>query len=186
MLEFFIPNKNHESAVGVNSPIIYFTQHGKTFSEDIPEEQMIKSIYEDAVLHPSSPQRSVFFSENEIDFSVGNKGDKLQEEALIKYTHRQDPNKIEFRIKTPSEGFLVRLENYHTGWQAFIDGGKTRLYRANYAFQAIKVPSGEHKVSFQFSTIYPFLFYCHIGIVFLGWLLFNRYLIYLARIIRGL
>ncbi len=121
--------------------------------------------------------RTVFFLEKEIDSSIKHSNFETEnkmpgtDSVELNYKDTKNPNKVDFFIKAPADGFLVRLENYHSGWQAFIDGEKTRLYKANYAFQAIKVPRGEHKISFQFRTIYPLLFYCHIGIVILVWLL---------------
>ncbi|MBU1523087.1 MAG: YfhO family protein, partial [Candidatus Omnitrophica bacterium] len=66
-------------------------------------------------------------------------------------------------------------------WQVFVDGVKTRIYRANYAFQGIRIAQGKHKVCFRFFTIYPFLMYSHIFCVFLNWCVFNFYLFNIKR-----
>ena len=35
---------------------------------------------------------------------------------------------------------------YYPAWHAYVDGQPTRLWRANYAFQALEVPVGRHRV----------------------------------------
>ena len=173
MLKLLVPQREHEQALGVNVPIIYFTQNVKILSEDISKEQFIKTVYEDALKYPFTKDRNIFFSKKDIDFYDVNNHPKNLQEATIEYTKIDNPNILEITADTPSDGFLVRLENFHPGWKAFIDGSKASIYRANYAFQAIRVLKGKHKVVLRFVSIYPFLFYLHIVCVFLNWVAFN-------------
>ncbi|MDH3972698.1 MAG: YfhO family protein [Deltaproteobacteria bacterium] len=48
------------------------------------------------------------------------------------------------------DGFLVLAEKYHPGWKAYINGVKTKIYKANYIARAIYLPEGKHKVTFVF------------------------------------
>ncbi len=48
------------------------------------------------------------------------------------------------------DGFLYLSNTFDPGWQAFINGTKIPILKANYAFQAIQVPSGKHTVKFKF------------------------------------
>jgi uncharacterized membrane protein YfhO len=41
---------------------------------------------------------------------------------------------------------LVIAQNSHHCWRAYLDGMPIRLWRANYAFQAVVVPQGKHLV----------------------------------------
>ena len=41
---------------------------------------------------------------------------------------------------------------YADGWEAFIDGEKTRVYRVNLRHQGITVPAGEHMIEFRYHT----------------------------------
>lgn len=42
---------------------------------------------------------------------------------------------------------LVLTDTYYPGWQAFIDGKPTSIYRANWTFRGIAVPQGSHKIT---------------------------------------
>jgi uncharacterized membrane protein YfhO len=35
---------------------------------------------------------------------------------------------------------------WYPAWHAYVDGQPTRLWRANYAFQALEVPAGRHQI----------------------------------------
>jgi uncharacterized membrane protein YfhO len=43
-------------------------------------------------------------------------------------------------------GYVVLLDGWSPGWEATIDGVKTRLLRANLAFRAVHVPLGRHTI----------------------------------------
>jgi len=54
---------------------------------------------------------------------------------------------ISFQADTPAVSLFVIAQTYYPAWRAFVDGRKAKLWRANYAFQAIEVPAGQHVVS---------------------------------------
>ena len=51
------------------------------------------------------------------------------------------------------DGWLVLTDSYFSGWLAFIDEQDTALYRADYNFRAVFVPSGEHTIRFKYSPV---------------------------------
>jgi hypothetical protein len=59
-------------------------------------------------------------------------------------------NRIDAQVEMDSEGTLILADNYFPGWQALVDGKPTRIHRADCAFRAIKVPAGDHHISFRF------------------------------------
>ncbi|MBN1936405.1 MAG: YfhO family protein [Anaerolineae bacterium] len=65
-------------------------------------------------------------------------------------------NRVEVKTAAQSAQLLVLSDTLYPGWKAFVDGREMPIYRANYAFRAVAVPSGEHTVSF---TYQPSLFY---------------------------
>lgn len=59
-------------------------------------------------------------------------------------------NTVRLQVRAASYGFLLLNELSYPGWNAYLDGQRTRVWRANYLFRAIEVPSGEHEVEFRF------------------------------------
>jgi len=45
-------------------------------------------------------------------------------------------------------GWLYLADSYYPGWKATIDTVPTQIYRANYAFRAVRLPAGEHRIRF--------------------------------------
>ncbi|MGD2050378.1 MAG: glycosyltransferase family 39 protein, partial [Chloroflexota bacterium] len=56
----------------------------------------------------------------------------------------------EIQVVTENPGFLVISEWFYPGWEAFIDGQKAPLHPANYAFQTVFVPPGDHVVELRY------------------------------------
>ncbi len=57
-------------------------------------------------------------------------------------------NKISFVTKSTNDALLFLSESYNPGWKAYVDGIRTDILRANYIFQTIFLPKGEHNVEF--------------------------------------
>jgi uncharacterized membrane protein YfhO len=49
-------------------------------------------------------------------------------------------------VTTPAAALLFMSEAYYPGWQAYVDGRLEEILRANYAFRAIPVGPGTHRV----------------------------------------
>ena len=54
--------------------------------------------------------------------------------------------------QTPETAYLVLAEVWYPGWQAAVDGDPVTIYRANTAFMAVQIPSGESAVTFNFTS----------------------------------
>ena len=54
------------------------------------------------------------------------------------------------QVEAALPGYLVLLDSYYPGWNAYVDGNRTEILRANYAFRAVAVPPGSHTVEFRF------------------------------------
>ena len=55
-------------------------------------------------------------------------------------------NRIVLQVDTPEAALLFMSEAYYPGWQAYVDGRQTEIFRANYVFRAIPVAPGSHRV----------------------------------------
>jgi hypothetical protein len=55
-------------------------------------------------------------------------------------------NKIEASIESAGPAMMVISQTYYHLWNAFVDERPVPLFRANFAFQALEVPAGAHRV----------------------------------------
>jgi hypothetical protein len=62
------------------------------------------------------------------------------------------PNRITCQTESENPGFLVLADNWHPDWQVFVDGERSDLLVANYAFRAVHVPSGNHDITFEYAS----------------------------------
>jgi hypothetical protein len=63
------------------------------------------------------------------------------------------PNAVVVEALAPSDGFLVLSDLYYEGWRAFVDGVESEVYKADYAFRAVQLGAGRHRVEFVFDPL---------------------------------
>ncbi len=68
---------------------------------------------------------------------------------------------VECTVDSEAEGFMLLLDSYYPGWRAYLDGKQVSILRADYAFRAVKVPAGRHRVEFRYR---PASFFIGLGI----------------------
>jgi len=67
------------------------------------------------------------------------------------YLESYHPDKMVYHANTSSEQLAVFSEIYYQpGWQAYVDGQPVEHFRANYVLRAMRVPAGEHTITFEF------------------------------------
>jgi len=54
------------------------------------------------------------------------------------------------KIETNVPTLLFISDNWYPGWNAYVDGKKTELLRADFTFKAIEVPAGSHSIIMKF------------------------------------
>lgn len=57
---------------------------------------------------------------------------------------------IEIKTNTAGDRLMFMSDTWYPDWTAKIDGKETPIYKANYAFRAIKVPAGAHTVTMSY------------------------------------
>jgi uncharacterized membrane protein YfhO len=63
---------------------------------------------------------------------------------------KYQPNRIELTCNSIENQILVLSELYYPGWNAYIDGKKQQIFRADYLLRAIPVAQGNHNVVFVY------------------------------------
>lgn len=59
-------------------------------------------------------------------------------------------HRVELSASAEAASVVVIAQSWHRHWRAFVDGQPVPLWRANFAFQALAVPSGEHQVTLRY------------------------------------
>jgi hypothetical protein len=58
---------------------------------------------------------------------------------------------ITAQIEAPSPALVTIAQTYFPPWRAYVDGRPVRIWRANYAFQAVEIPAGRHELRFVYT-----------------------------------
>jgi len=61
-------------------------------------------------------------------------------------------NQVKIKTNLTADGFLILADTDYPGWQVYIDGQKSKIYRANYLSRGVALRSGEHEVIFKFES----------------------------------
>ncbi len=94
--------------------------------------------------------------EEDLDFQVS----EFDRQAQVKMID-DTPTTIEIQTNSQSPAFLVLSDTYYPGWQATVDGQKTKLFVTNYLGRGVVVSQGNHLVKFEFK---PFSFHLGLGL----------------------
>ncbi len=86
------------------------------------------------------------------------------------------PNILTVQTNTLIPRKLLRLENYHHGWSASIDGKPVPIQRVYPSFQMIDIPPGKHTITFDFDSPYHYLTLLQYVSMIIGWFLFLFFL----------
>ncbi|MGD0999912.1 MAG: YfhO family protein [Candidatus Brocadiia bacterium] len=60
------------------------------------------------------------------------------------------PDDVAVTAALEKPGWLVLRDNYFPGWKAEVDGAPARILRADYAFRAVALSAGSHRVVFRY------------------------------------
>jgi hypothetical protein len=63
------------------------------------------------------------------------------------------PEHVRIEANSSTPGYLVLTDTYYPGWNAYVDGNKTDIQRANYAFRSVLLDEGDHIVEFKYEPM---------------------------------
>ncbi len=59
-------------------------------------------------------------------------------------------NSVTVETSAYRKSILLLTDRNEEGWQATVDGNKTKIYFADYIYRAVVVPPGKHRVHFSY------------------------------------
>ena len=66
---------------------------------------------------------------------------------------KYDNDAISYESNAKANHFAVFSEVYYKDWNAYIDGAKVPVIKANYVLRALIVPAGKHNIEFKFEPV---------------------------------
>jgi hypothetical protein len=66
------------------------------------------------------------------------------------------PNGVILNVDSAGPAFVVLADQYYPGWNAYVDGKKTRIFKTNGLLRGVPVQGGGHLLSFKY---FPLSFY---------------------------
>ena len=61
-----------------------------------------------------------------------------------------DDQRVDLEVQARRAGYVILTDTFYPGWEATVDGAEAPILAANVAFRAVRVPAGEHLVSFRY------------------------------------
>jgi hypothetical protein len=74
-------------------------------------------------------------------------------------------NQLQLFVETSEDSLLVLSDTYYPGWKALVDGKPEKIYHADYAFRAVPLSAGAHRIKFVYD---PVSFKLGAGVTLLG------------------
>ena len=79
-------------------------------------------------------------------------GGETAADEVVRLAYEPEDGHIAVKVRCKSPRMLVIAENFHSNWSAFVNGQPVELFRANYVWQAVYVPAGEHRVELRYDS----------------------------------
>ncbi len=62
-------------------------------------------------------------------------------------------NRLQLIARSREDSLLVLSDTYYPGWKVFVDGTPQKIYLADYAFRAVALSAGTHRVEFVYDPM---------------------------------
>jgi hypothetical protein len=97
-----------------------------------------------ALASPSFDPRETVIVEN--DPGIALKSDVVGDAHIV----NELPSRVEIDYTMQTPGLIVLADEWDAGWHASVNGAVSPVLRANHAFRAVAVPSGNGKIIFTY------------------------------------
>ena len=65
----------------------------------------------------------------------------------------ENNNRLALQAEVVEDSLLVLSDTYYPGWKVFVNGERVKIYRADYAFRAIPLSPGTHRIEFIYDPL---------------------------------
>jgi len=158
----------------VGGPILDYYRHPKLYVYDnVVEVDETKLDSEQLKQALAQNENMAFVSSDQMKWQgiipeVDSKVSFLKGESPQLQIEHFDANSLVLRTDFPVRKFLVYNDSFYPGWQAYRNGRRVELSRANIAFKGIWVPPGKNEVKFHYGTAQKMVFPVSLLILFWG------------------
>lgn len=149
VLKTTLPFKEPRKALGITFDKVYLYENTHLLPRAfyVPQARSFDNP-ESLLLFLQSPEfepTKTVLLEEEVNW--GGKPSDTAVVQIVKFT----PHEIELLTESPDKGFLFLSETFYPGWQAYVNGEETKIYRANYNFRAVRLEAGTQTVRFVYN-----------------------------------
>lgn len=138
----------------------------------------------ETLLNTGVDLRKTILLEEDIEMSIGMPTSSPSELSGVGSVEISSylPDEVILAVDAREPGMVFLSDTFYPGWEAYVDGIKTTVYRANYAFRAVPVNQGQHVVTFMYR---PASFFLGVALSSAGVLIIPTFLMYLFLRNRG-
>lgn len=104
-----------------------------------------------AKLTDFNPKTTVVIDERYKEYLNGFNPDSTTNGSVVLSSFH--PDKMEYTSNSTIENFAIFSEIWYKGnvdWKVTVDGKETEFIRVNYLLRGMRIPAGEHKITFEF------------------------------------
>ena len=91
-------------------------------------------------------RRTVLLNEGQTLDEPANAAGARDEVAIEEYK----PERVQVSVVNDRAGYLVLMDSWYPGWDAFVDDKPAPIYRADVLFRAVPLEPGSHRVRFEY------------------------------------
>jgi len=155
-------------------PRAFFASNIETVTDD---QKLFERIYD-----PASDLRHTIFVSSGEAVENDNKENGQSGEGIV-HILAYESSKVILSVEAPSEGAIFLSDTYYPGWNATVDGKKTEILKADYAFRAVLVEKGKHTIEFIYQPISVIIGFVLtvVGLVFFVIVIYISFMIHAFR-----
>jgi len=100
---------------------------------------------------------------------------KIEEDGVVDIVVYES-SRVVLSVDAPEAGIVFLSDTYYPGWQVTVDGKKSEILKADYAFRSVRVDAGKHRVEFSYRPMSVMLGLAFTAIGLIGFVIVVYYI----------